>query len=346
MLRTYKYIKVAPFGTRSTAVQFSSYPGTVSSIDDFYQTSEGLIVTETTNDVANMSLYSLLNYTSVPTFVRVSVANRVAADGQTWTELFARENSGTYNNQWMVLDTKAFSQHQPPRANTLWILSQFPGGTRTLDATPVLTRIGSWTSYNIPYFPDVWELLGYGELVKKYGADGEYLWSYGASFRHLIFTRDAPQVSDLAGMQAIIQENKWQTDPLSRGSSQLAIASRADLGTGPLHPRTASGAIDAKVSSARLMALSASGLTGSMGVLARSGPTTDSQTPFTWSTSPFADLSHYGQPDTFNFAWQNITVIARPAAVATSQRSKPAAAASVAAAASTRLRAAQRIALE
>ncbi len=187
----------------------------------------------------------------------------------------------------MVVDNKQFTPHSPPRANTLWILSQFPGGVRTLDATPVLTRIGFWPSYNIPYFPDVWELLGYGELVKQHGENGAYLWAYTGSFRNLIFTRDAPHVVDIKGMQAIIQENAWQTDPLSHGSAELAIAARMDLSKGPLgQGGQAEGAIDAKLSSRCFDAwLRVSGETGSMQVLAKLGPT-DVENSGTVSSGP------------------------------------------------------------
>jgi hypothetical protein len=36
------------------------------------------------------------------------VANRLAVDGKSWTKIFRRHNSGTYNNQWMVVDYKRF----------------------------------------------------------------------------------------------------------------------------------------------------------------------------------------------------------------------------------------------
>ena len=34
------------------------------------------------------------------------VANRLANSGKIWTDLIAKENSGTYNNAWHVLDWK------------------------------------------------------------------------------------------------------------------------------------------------------------------------------------------------------------------------------------------------
>jgi hypothetical protein len=55
----------------------------------------------------------------------------------------------------MVLDTKQFTPHQPLRAGTLTICSQAPGQLFVKDVTDVVTRMGYWASFNIPYFPSV-----------------------------------------------------------------------------------------------------------------------------------------------------------------------------------------------
>jgi hypothetical protein len=144
----------------------------------------------------------------------------------------------------------------------------------------------------------------------------EYLWSYDNSFRALLFARDAPKVASMGDMQSIIQSNKFQTDPLSKGCAELAIASRMDLSTGPFSAESANGAIDAKVSSASWM----NSQQGGMQVLAKSGPTVESQAPFTWSTSAFSTISHVGLPDTFNFDWQTFVVAKRPSASSNSTR--------------------------
>lgn len=41
-------------------------------------------------------------------WIRTIVANRVATDGKSWSNYFSMHNSGTYNNQWMVVDYKLF----------------------------------------------------------------------------------------------------------------------------------------------------------------------------------------------------------------------------------------------
>jgi hypothetical protein len=40
--------------------------------------------------------------------IRSTVANRLALTGAEWVEIFKNYNSGTYNNQWMVVDYNQF----------------------------------------------------------------------------------------------------------------------------------------------------------------------------------------------------------------------------------------------
>lgn len=56
-------------------------------------------VTETTNDICNDDLWSLITPSSLLYWVRVMVANRMASTGEEWAEVFVEEQSGTYNNQ-------------------------------------------------------------------------------------------------------------------------------------------------------------------------------------------------------------------------------------------------------
>ena len=39
-------------------------------------------------------------------YVRLQVANWLAKNGKEWTDTFSLYNSGTYNNEWMVVDFK------------------------------------------------------------------------------------------------------------------------------------------------------------------------------------------------------------------------------------------------
>ena len=68
-------------------------------------------------------------------------------------EPFPKFNSGTYNNQWMVVDNKLFRPHQEQlKPGLFWVLEQIPGYIRREDLTEVLQARTFWPSYNSPYF--------------------------------------------------------------------------------------------------------------------------------------------------------------------------------------------------
>mgnify|MGYP001310505746 CR=1 FL=1 len=58
-------------------------------------TGSQLTVIETTNGVFNMSLYDLISPNSVPYWIRVTVANRLATTAGEWHDIFYQHNSGT-----------------------------------------------------------------------------------------------------------------------------------------------------------------------------------------------------------------------------------------------------------
>ena len=111
-------------------MSFSSYPGLIYSGDDFYLISTGLAVTETTIGNSNKDLWKYVKPRGqLLEGVRTMVANRLAISGKQWVKLFAKRNSGTYNNQWMVLDYNRFTPGQDISdvKGLLWVLEQLPG---------------------------------------------------------------------------------------------------------------------------------------------------------------------------------------------------------------------------
>ncbi|TPP63994.1 LAMA protein 2 [Fasciola gigantica] len=137
----------------SEAISFSSYPSVISSIDDFYITSNKLVVLETTFSNDNKDLWVFVRegaQSSVLYFYRVMTANRLAQTGREWALYFRQENSGTYNNQWMVVDAKLFSNDQPlPNKGLLVVAEQLPGIVWIRDKTNVLVArlIGPVSTY-------------------------------------------------------------------------------------------------------------------------------------------------------------------------------------------------------
>jgi hypothetical protein len=66
------------------------------------------------------------------------VANRLADSGKEWTEIFEENNSGTYNDQFMIIDYNKFRAGASPQNlsdNLLWVLEQMPGHIRSADVT-------------------------------------------------------------------------------------------------------------------------------------------------------------------------------------------------------------------
>ncbi len=76
-------------------------------------------------------------------WVRVIVSNRLTNNGPDWAATMEKYNSGTYNNQWIIVDYKLFKKGVKPLApNTLWIASQLPGFFESADVTSVVNSQG------------------------------------------------------------------------------------------------------------------------------------------------------------------------------------------------------------
>ena len=105
----------------------SSYVGTIFSLDDFMTLSSGLVTTETSLFVYDSSLFEASQPRGqVFEPARVMAANRLARDGREWTEMASQFNSGTYNNQWMVVDMSKVSGGRLDDG-ALWVMEQLPG---------------------------------------------------------------------------------------------------------------------------------------------------------------------------------------------------------------------------
>ncbi|EFJ51951.1 hypothetical protein VOLCADRAFT_103148 [Volvox carteri f. nagariensis] len=231
MTRIYKHYDFS--GLSNTAVaaprmSFSSYPGELFSDDDFYLLSSGLAVMETTNHIYVGDVYAPLSYRCVLSWQRIRLANWMASSGGEWVDVFGRHNSGTYNNQYMIVDTKRFIPHSELQPGLLWVVEQLPGLFKTADVTAELSR-GYWPSYNVAYFPEVYVAAGYPDMVGAGGHQGrierltamgakKYAFSirllkYQIAPRAAIFRRDQGVVDSLEAMKHIMRYNEWSKDP-------------------------------------------------------------------------------------------------------------------------------------
>jgi hypothetical protein len=293
MLRTYKHTNFSFNGIANVPqVSYSSEPGFIPSGDDFFITGANLVVLETTNDIFNLALYTATTTETVPYWIRVMVANRMATTGQQWVEIFSQWNSGTYNNQWIVVDYKQFTSGKPLQPGTLWIAEQIPGYVVSQDMTDHLATYGYWPSYNVPYFEFVYNVSGYPAMYEKYGNS----MSYSMCPRAQIFRRDQGNITNFEEYVNVMRSNNWATDPLSLGNPCNQVSSRCDLDVNI--PGQAFGGIDCKATDNTQSYL--------LQAQAISGPTTENEPPFSW-TEEFATTPHYGQPYTFNFEFQTMS---------------------------------------
>ncbi|XP_039628230.1 putative phospholipase B-like 2 [Polypterus senegalus] len=283
---------------------FSSYPGSIFSGDDFYILSTKMVAMETTIGNSNASLWRFVTpENTVMEWMRNIIANRLAKSGKEWADIFSKFNSGTYNNQWMIIDYNFFTPGKMDiKENLFIVLEQIPGLVVYADKTEELLHRGYWASYNIPYFEQIFNLSGGVELVQKYGD----WFSYDMNPRAQIFKRNQSLVTDMESMIRLMRYNNFQNDPLSKCegckppfNGENAISARSDLN--PANGTYPFGALKQRPHGGTDMKVTSFTLYQNYELIAISGPTWDQVPVFQWSQSPYSDLLHMGQPDRWGF---------------------------------------------
>uniref|UniRef100_A0A7N8XZN9 Phospholipase B-like n=1 Tax=Mastacembelus armatus TaxID=205130 RepID=A0A7N8XZN9_9TELE len=287
-MRIYKHwdFHITEPHTATGKLSFSSYPGFLVSLDDFYLLGSGLMMTQTTNNVFNSSLFDNITPSSLLAWQRVRLANSLAHSGEEWANIFSKYNSGTYNNQYMVLDRSKVKLGDSVDDGALTVVEQIPGLVEYSDQTQALRR-GYWPSYNIPFHHNIYTLSGYRKMWEEYGED----FSYDLCPRAKIFRRDQASVKDLDSLKYIMRFNAYKKDPYSKGDPCKSICCRNDLESkGP----TPDGCYDTKVTDFQMAT--------DFNAEAVNGPTTqDGLWPFFWDK--FGSISHQGLPRFYNFTF-------------------------------------------
>ncbi|EFJ48982.1 hypothetical protein VOLCADRAFT_90360 [Volvox carteri f. nagariensis] len=316
MLRIYKHYNLGltqlsgpSGGPVNTRVSFSSYPGQISSADDWYMLGNGLVVTETSLDTYDRNRYNAsygCTTSSLLSWQRVLAANLLAVDGPSWAELAASYNGGTYNNQYLIVNLNLFTPGSELKPGLLTISEIIPGLVMTADATDDLL-LGHFPSYNVPYFREVYEAAGYRRHAEAMAARGAAFAaaaqgiSYQLAPRAKIFRRDAADAADLDSFRHLLRSNGWNrrtanSDPLSAASPWDALCARGDLD--PDSPALY-GCYDGKVTNyRRALELSADAI---------NGPTTENgQLPFRWDTHSGGArrIKYRGMLDVYDTEWE------------------------------------------
>ena len=278
-------------------VMFSSYPGSIVSNDDFYFTSTGLVVIETTNANYNQSAFDLINEESLLCWQRVQISNRMSGSAKEWTETFAIYNSGTYNNQYMVLDTKKIEIGNITKIpdNSLMIIEQMPGLIEANDVTNHL-KFGYWPSYNVPYSKNISDYANVTNTINSKPERNMKLYSqYNTCSRAKIMRRDQNKIHDIESMKFFMHYNDYLNDPFSEGEPGESIASRYDL-----REKNARcyGAYDTKLSSVQEIKKSEK-----KPIYLYCGATKQVEPFFNFNCDACKNVKHEGIPDEPTFDW-------------------------------------------
>jgi len=185
----------------------------------------------------------------------------------------------------MVLDLKQVHLRKSLLKGALWVVETIPGLVVSGDQTEIL-RKGYWSSYNVPFYEEIYNLSGYPEFVKKHGIS----YSYQLAPRAMIFRRDQGKVVDIESMKHLLRYNDYLHDPYSDKNPYNSICSRGDLAIPS--DRSPSGCYDTKVTDySRAKSLMSEAI---------SAPTYQGLPVFCWSHYSFPN-KHVGQPDCYDF---------------------------------------------
>ena len=283
---------------KAHSITMSTRIGKLASYDDFYISDAGLFVLETTINNFNADLYKNVKPQSLMTWIRAVHATWATDNGKDWTETFIRHNSGTYNNEYLVVDSKKFEYGKKPTSDLLWIIEQYPGVHMSKDITDVLVEKGFFPSFNTPWFEELYELAGYPEHVASWGDTGNY-WTYNTSARFYIFERDVPRIKTFDDFKAFMRYNNWKRDLYSNGDPGQQIMSRYDQRPkygNPLLPPRLFGGLDSKCLKVREA-------TWALKFHARASPTNDEENGIPVFEFPDDERYYKGLPKRWDFDW-------------------------------------------
>jgi len=258
---------------------YSAQPGSLPSQDDWYIVDDNKLITETTLVSYNNSVFNWIHYDSVPYWIRINVANLVYKTQETWRDTYFRERSGTYNNQWLVVDFNNYFKYKnnmTEAVDIIWMVEEFYGFTSTEDQTQaLLIPQGYVSSYNVPY----------NQTLQIISQDPT---NYTSDPRAILFKKYAPTIQTMDDFRFMMRLNNHS----DTNDYCEAIASRCDLqypGDFPF------GAVDCKVS--------ADNLVGAHQAWIIDGPTTEFAPPFNWTNWPQYSNNSLGMPEILNFTW-------------------------------------------
>lgn len=287
-------------------ISFSSYPGCVSSTDDYYLMDSGLAITETTLSVPQEQTYPRRQI--VPDFIRIMAANRLSSSAEDWAQSMVDSATGTYSSQWMIVDYKKFSPGGDLTPGTFVVLEQAPGISHFEDMSSWLQKEGYWASFDRAFFDDIRARTG-DEAVRSRSQQDDNLvqaelYSKDHTPRAQIAKRTASQVNSLSAMRDEMSANHGTQEPVDLPALQnprYAFSARDDMTDATHRNRDGSpdGGVDAKITSRCLFQ--------TLSAQAISGPAHGNLPAFHWTSTDGSETwpgnPHEGLPDVADFPW-------------------------------------------
>ncbi|KAI8436683.1 hypothetical protein MSG28_010171 [Choristoneura fumiferana] len=246
----------SPILVPGTSVDFSGYPGSITSQDEFYVVkgaNHNMVVTGTSLNNYNNNLWKVVNITEqVPAAPRVSTANHLAADASSWAHLLAASNSGTACKQWLVVDftrlahlnktvdkSKAENKEFVPESvlskdvrhivvhrtsaghnkGLVRLIEQVPGRTHSADLSDALLEQGYWATYGLPFFKDIAEHTQVDKMEELHGE----IFSESQSPRAIMFKRGFKNATSLDSIIALMRQNN--VTAMNRASNETVKCS-------------------------------------------------------------------------------------------------------------------------
>ncbi|XP_033321622.2 phospholipase B domain containing lamina ancestor [Megalopta genalis] len=261
--------------TPSRSIVMSSYPGALSSGDEFYSMhgqDRKFVVTGTSLLATNYGKWSFLYPADhVMLSARLMAAHRLATSGQSWFECISHQNGGASAFQWVIYE---------PSSSVMLLVEQLPSLTVAMNYTEEFKVAGYLSYTGISNFPDV------NDIVRPVGKDINDDWNDHfarlqkniSSYEQFRNTMRGCSQDDCA-----TETQNSKLDPLQE------LVYRGDLEIEPVPY----GIVDSKI-----LTVDSDGHEAFETI---AGPTTQrSRPPFKWSEK-FPNISHMGHPDCFAF---------------------------------------------
>lgn len=277
-------------------VLLSTRIGMIGSVDDFYVSDSNLMVFETSLLNQNMTLArEFVKKEAINYWIRANTAMFVADGGKSWVDIFMYDNSGTYNNDYYIIDINKFKPGIEPTKDLVWLVEQTPSNKLfAFDVTQKLVENDHIESFNVPVTQEIYDMMDY-----KSRADFDVLFiPFFKHPRYLISERVLSQVETFDDFLHAGRYNKYLTDTESKGNPLSTIASRNELNTSAENDDFWEGALDNK-------ACRASEVFTRLNVWAINSPTNeDSSCPtFNLSYDRLGNYPHDGLPEIWDFKY-------------------------------------------